>query len=285
MAGIIFGAISPEALTFDTLQNLQNGQRDLLRHCETMGDRFAILDAPPGLEVGKGSARIEEWPHLFQGLSNNKYGALYYPWIKEKAADFDGRELFIPPSGHLTGVYARTEQARGVGQTPANEILRGVIELEFAVSNTEQDLLNPRGVNCLRMFPGRGLRVWGARTLSPDPLWRYVNVRRVYLAIVKYIQLNLQWTVFEPNDRQLWAKITASLTLFLRGLFLQGALAGTTPDDAFFVQCNDETNPPEVVARGEVVAAIGFAPARPAEFILVTIKRTTAALSVSESSR
>jgi phage tail sheath protein FI len=285
MEGIIFGSIPPEDLKFDALQNLQNGQRDLLRHCETMGDRFAILDAPPGLQVGKGSARIEAWPNLFQGLSNNKYGALYYPWIKEKASDFDGREPFIPPSGHLAGIYARTEQTRGVGQTPANEILRGVIALEFSVSNAAQDLLNPRGVNCLRMLPGRGLRVWGARTLSPDPLWRYLNVQRVYLAIVKHIQLNLQWTVFEPNDRQLWAKITAALTLFLRGLFLQGALSGSTPNDAFFVQCNDETNPPEVVARGEVIAIIGFAPARPAEFILVTIKRTTAALSVSESLR
>jgi hypothetical protein len=250
-----------------------------------MGDRFAILDAPPGVRIGKGSDRIEDWPNVFQVLPNSKDGALYYPWIREKAADFEGRELLIPPSGHVAGIYARTEQSRGVGQAPANEILQGVIALEVPLSNAEQDLLNPRGVNCLRTFPGRGLRVWGARTLSTDPLWRYVNVRRVYLAIVKHLYLNLQWTVFEPNDQTLWAKITASLTLFLRELFLQGALVGNAQDEAFFVKCNDETNTADGLARGEVVAEIGFAPARPAEFILVTIKRTAASLSVRESSR
>ena len=281
-AGIIF---TPPPSTPPHFAQLRLGHRDLLRHCADRGDRFAILDAPPGVRIGKGSDRIEDWPNVFQVLPNSKDGALYYPWIREKAADFESRELLIPPSGHVAGIYARTEQSRGVGQAPANEILQGVIALEVPLSNAEQDLLNPRGVNCLRTFPGRGLRVWGARTLSTDPLWRYVNVRRVYLAIVKHMHLNLQWTVFEPNDQILWAKITASLTLFLRELFLQGALVGNVQDEAFFVKCNDETNTADGMARGEVVAEIGFAPARPAEFILVTIKRTAAALSVRESSR
>jgi hypothetical protein len=279
-AGIIFGPAPRTALAFS---NLQTGQRDMLRHCAIMGDRFAICDAPPGAEVGKGTTRIEDWPNLFQLLPDSKYGALYYPWVKENAADFGGRDLFIPPSGHVAGIYARTEGASGVGRAPANAVLQGVIDLESRLSTTEQDLLNLRGVNCLRMFPGRGLRVWGARTLSADPVWRYVNVRRVYLAIVKYILGNLQWTVFEPHDTALRARMTASLTLFLRQLFLEGALVGNTPDAAFFVKCNDESNPPEVVTHGEVIAEIGFAPARPAEFILVTIKRTAASLSAGEA--
>ena len=281
-AGIIFSTMPSPPPGFT---QLRSGHRDLLRHCADMGDRFALLDAPPGVRIGKGGDRIEDWPTVFQVLPNSKDGALYYPWIQEKASDFEGRELLIPPSGHIAGIYARAEQSRGVGQAPANEILQGVMTLEIALSNAEQDLLNPRGINCLRAFPGRGLRVWGARTLSTDPLWRYVNVRRVYLSIVKHILLNLQWTVFEPNDRTLWAKITGSLTLFLRELFLLGSLAGNTQDEAFFVKCNDETNPADRMARGEVVAEIGFAPARPAEFILVTIKRTAASLSVRESSR
>ncbi len=278
--GIVFSTALPEGLAFD---HLKAGQRDMLQHCEKMGDRFAIFDAPPGADVGKGTTKIEDWPGLFQLLPETKFGALYYPWIKEKTADFDGRDLFIPPSGHVAGIYSRTESTGGVGQSPANEVLQGIIDLELCLSNAEQDVLNPRGVNCLRMFPGRGLRVWGARTLSTDPIWRYVNVRRVYLAIVKHIITALQWTVFEPNDRQLRAKITASLSLFLRDLFISGALAGNTLEEAFFVKCNDETNPPERIDRGELVTEIGFAPARTAEFILVTITRTAASLSVSES--
>jgi hypothetical protein len=277
--GIVFSTTLPEGLAFD---HLKAGQRDMLTHCERMGDRFAIFDAPPGADVGKGTTKIEDWPGLFQLLPQTKNGALYYPWIKEKAADFDGRHLFIPPCGHVAGIYSRSESAGGIGRSPANEVLQGIVDLERCLSNVEQDVLNPRGVNCLRMFPGRGLRVWGARTLSTDPVWRYVNVRRVYLAIVKHITTALQWTVFEPNDRQLWGKMTASLTLFLRDLFLGGALAGNTPEQAFFVKCNGETNPPERIERGEVVAEIGFAPVRPAEFLLVTITRTAASLSVSE---
>jgi hypothetical protein len=277
--GIIFETV-PSALL--TLEHMKTGQLAMLKHCEKMGDRFALLDAPPGAETGKGTNKIEDWPAHFQLLSSAKYGALYYPWIQEKAADFGGRELFIPPSGHLAGIYSRTERERGIGKAPANEMIQGVVALELSVSDAEQSLLNPKGVNCLRSFPGRGLRVWGARTLSLDPLWRYVNVRRVCLAIIKHILTNLQWTVFEPNDRRLWDKIVATLTLFLRDLFQSGALAGTKPEEAFFVQCNEETNPPEVIDRGEVITQIGFAPARPAEFILVTIKRTSEAISVSE---
>jgi hypothetical protein len=277
--GIIFAAIPKSQ---QRPRNLIRGQTDMLFHCQKMGERFAILDSPPGAEIGKGEGRIDEWSNNYQLLPAAKYGALYYPWVRHKAADFGGRELFIPPGGHVAGVYSRSEQQRGVGKVPANEILQGVVELEFCLNDKDQAILNPKGVNCFRVFPGRGLRVWGARTLSLDPMSRYINVRRVVLATIKNILVNLRWTVFEPNDKQLWKAITAALKLFFTSLFATGALAGATPEEAFFIKCDEETNPPEIVDLGQVVAEIGFAPERPAEFILVTIKRSPGALSVSE---
>jgi hypothetical protein len=282
--GIIFSHLPFDHLN---LTNLKVGQRDMLRHCEKMGERFALLDAPRGLaptgQDGQQSVnRIEDWPSHFQPALNAKYGALYYPWIREQAADFDGRNLLIPPSGHVAGIYARTEQQSGIGKAPANAMVRGIVALEFEIDNIAQDRLNPRGVNCLRVFPGRGLLVWGARTLSREPLWRYVNVRRVCQAIIKNLLVNLQWTVFEPNDQRLWDAMVAALLLFFGDLFASGALTGATPEEAFFVKCDAQTNLPDVIERGEVIAEIGFAPVRPAEFVLVTIKRTAATLSVSE---
>jgi hypothetical protein len=256
----------------------------MLSHCQKMGERFAILDSPRGAETGKGANRIEEWPDNFRLAPYSKYGALYYPWLREKAADFSGRDLFVPPSGHVAGVYARVENREGVGRAPANEPLDGVVEFEFCLTDAAQSILNPKGVNCLRSFPGRGLLVWGARTLSPDPLWRYVSVRRLALSIIKQILVNLRWTVFEPNDAALWRKIVATLTTYMRDLFRRGALAGAKPEEAFFVKCDAETNTPDIVAAGQAVTQIGFAPARPAEFIYVTIKRTTESVSVRERS-
>ncbi|HEX8174248.1 MAG TPA: phage tail sheath subtilisin-like domain-containing protein [Pyrinomonadaceae bacterium] len=279
--GIIFAKAQASVRNFD---NLKQGQREMLRHCEVMTDRFALFDSPRGAETGKGSNKIEDWAGLFQLTQGSKNCALYYPWVREKASDFEQRNLFVPPSGHVAGIYARTESERGVGHAPANELLHGVVEFEFCLSDTEQSVLNPRGVNCLRSFPGRGQRVWGARTLSLDPIWRYVNVRRLALAIIKQILLNLQWTVFEPNDVRLWNRIVATLNLFMNGLFQSNVLAGAKPEQAFFVKCDEETNPPESIERGQVITLIGFAPARPAEFVLVTIKRTAESVSVKEAS-
>ncbi|MET0647224.1 MAG: phage tail sheath C-terminal domain-containing protein [Pyrinomonadaceae bacterium] len=281
-SGIIFSRLPVAGITPDKLPNLKTGQGALLAHCQKMGERFAILDSPRGAEAGKGANRIEEWPDNFSLAPYARYGALYYPWLREKAADFSGRDLLVPPSGHVAGVYARVENREGVGRAPANEPLDGVVEFEFCLTDSQQAVLNPKGVNCLRSFPGRGLLVWGARTLSPDPLWRYVNVRRLSLAIIKQILVNLRWTVFEPNDAALWRKIVATLTTYMRDLFRRGALAGASPQEAFFVKCDAETNTPDVVAAGQAVTEIGFAPARPAEFIYVTIKRTTEAVSVRE---
>jgi hypothetical protein len=277
--GLVFAA-APRAE--NRFERLKEGQAHMLLHCQRMGERSAILDSPRGAELGRGGNKIEEWPSNFQLMGGAKYGALYYPWLVQKAADFGGLELLIPPCGAVAGVYARSEQARGVGKAPANEILRGAVELEFCLDDEAQSLLNPKGVNCLRIFPGRGLRVWGARTLSPDPLSVYVNVRRVVLSVIKNLLVNLRWTVFEPNDQQLRAAITGNLRVFFTGLFQSGALAGASPKEAFFVKCDEENNPPEVVALGQAVTEIGFAPERPAEFVLVTIKRSPGALSVLE---
>ncbi|HEX8146408.1 MAG TPA: phage tail sheath C-terminal domain-containing protein [Pyrinomonadaceae bacterium] len=283
-SGIIFSRLPVAGLTPAKLPNLKAGQGGLLAHCQKMGERFAILDSPRGAETGKGSNRIEEWPDHFRLAPYSKYGALYYPWLREKAADFSGRDLFVPPSGHLAGIYARVENREGVGRAPANEPLDGVVEFEFCLNDAAQSILNPKGVNCLRSFPGRGLLVWGARTLSPDPLWRYVSVRRLSLSIIKQILVNLRWTVFEPNDAALWRKIVATLTTYMRDLFRRGALAGARPEESFFVKCDAETNTPDVVGAGQAVTLVGFAPARPAEFVHVTIKRTTESVSVRERS-
>ena len=283
-SGIIFSRLPLAGLTSDQLPNLKAGQGGLLAHCQKVGDRFAILDSPRGAETGKGSNRIEEWPDHFRLAPYSKYGALYYPWLREKAADFAGRDLYVPPSGHVAGIYARVENREGVGRAPANEPLDGVVEFEFCVGDAQQAVLNPKGVNCLRSFPGRGLLVWGARTLSPDPLWRYVSVRRLTLSIIKQILVNLRWTVFEPNDATLWRKIVATLTTYLRDLFRRGALAGAKPEEAFLVKCDEETNTPDLVDAGQCVTQIAFAPARPAEFVYVTIRRTTEAVSVRERS-
>jgi hypothetical protein len=267
------------------LDSLKAGQRDLLKHCNRMGDRFAILDSPRGADTGRGSNKIEDWASDFQMLQVAKGAALYYPWLKHKLTDFGGRNLFIPPSGHIAGVYARTEIERGIGKAPANEVLQGVIEFEFCLNDAQQALLNPLSVNCLRSLPGRGLRIWGARTLSNEPLWRYVNVRRVCLAIIKQIIINLQWVVFEPNNNRLRDNIVATLRLFLNDLFKSGVLAGAKAEQAFFVKCDDETNPPEAFDRGELIVEVGFAPASPSEFILVTIKRTAESITAREQTQ
>ena len=280
--GIIFARLAPSKLTEESFANFRTGQQEMLTHCERMGDRFAILDSPRGAETGKGANPVEDWATNFQTAPSARFGALYYPWLREKPTDFGGRNLFIPPAGHVAGIYARTERERGVGHAPANEVIQGVVEFEFCVTDAEQSLLNPKSVNCLRSLAGRGLRVWGARTLSLDARWRYVNVRRLYLAIVKQVVINLRWTAFEPNDRALWKRITATLSLFLRDLYGRGALVGAKPAEAFFVKCDEETNPPEIVDAGQVVTRIGFAPARPSEFILVTIRRTAESVTVRE---
>ena len=215
----------------------------MITHCEQMGDRVAILDPPPGL----GPQQVKDWLREKAGY-DSKYAALYYPWIKV----FDpstGVGRFTPPSGHVAGIWARNDDSRGVHKAPANEVVRGALTLEVQLTKPEHDLLNPIGINCIRAFPGRGIRVWGARTLSSDPAWRYLNVRRLFNYLEESILDGTQWVVFEPNDDALWARIRRTISAFLVNEWRKGALFGLTPDEAYYVKCDRETNPAEIDRR------------------------------------
>jgi len=243
-------------------------QTAMIAHCESLKYRFAILDTPPGLSA----QQAQEWRLAVN--FDTSYAALYYPWIR--VADLSGggsTSKLIPPSGHMAGIYNRTDSERGVHKAPANEVVRGAIDLELRLSKGEQDTLNPIGVNCIRTFPGRGIRVWGGRTLSSDGSWRYVNVRRLFIMAEASLDVGLQWVVFEPNDRMLWARVRRDVTSFLRILWLGGALFGSTPDEAFYVKCDDELNPPEIRDLGQLIIEVGMAPVKPAEFVIFRISQ------------
>jgi phage tail sheath protein FI len=178
-------------------------------------------------------------------------------------------------------VYARTDQRIGVHKAPANDVLQGVLDLEVNLTDAQQDRLNPEGINCLRAFPGRGIRVWGARTLSRDPAWTYVNVQRLFLTAGRWIERNMSSAVFEPNDPRLWARVGRELTAYFNDLLRRGALRGRTPQEAFYVKCDAETNPPEVRDAGMVVTEIGLAPALPGEFVVLRVIHGASGVSIA----
>src|SRR6187401_1837079 len=210
-------------------------QDAVLSHCETRKDRFAILDSPE--TINGGVDRLTR-------PRDSKYGAYYFPWIQ--VYDPEKGNIYVPPSGHVAGVYSRVDTERGVHKAPANEIVRGALGLKYTVSKGEQDLLNPKGINCIRLMQGGGIRIWGARTLSSDSSWRYINVRRLFIMVETSIERATQWVVFEPNDHRLWKRVTRTISSFLTLVWRNGALMGETPEKAFFVKCDEETNPPEV---------------------------------------
>ena len=243
-------------------------QEAMVSHCESLKYRFAILDTPQGLNA----QQAQEWRQYIN--FDTSYAALYYPWIR--VADLSGggsTSKLIPSSGHMAGIYNRTDAERGVHKAPANEIVRGAIDLGLRLSKGEQDTLNPIGVNCIRTFPGRGIRVWGGRTLSSDGSWRYINVRRLFIMAEASMDTGLQWVVFEPNDRMLWARVRRDVSSFLRTVWLSGALFGSTPDEAFYVKCDDELNPPEIRDLGQLIIEVGMAPVKPAEFVIFRISQ------------
>jgi phage tail sheath protein FI len=257
-----------------SLEDVKAVQLAMIAHCELMGDRMAILDPPPGLSPQK----VMEWRTDVAGY-DSKYAALYYPWVKV----FDpacNDNVFVPPSGYMAGVWARTDGTRGVHKAPANEVVRGAIELETQLTKGEHDLLNPIGVNCVRSFPGRGIRVWGARTLSSDPAWRYLNVRRLFNYLEESILNGTQWVVFEPNDDALWARIRRTISAFLVNEWRKGALFGLTPDEAFYVRCDRETNPAESIDIGQVICEVGVAPVKPAEFVIFRLAQFSGGTSL-----
>jgi phage tail sheath protein FI len=251
----------------------QEVQQAVVDHCVNMGDRFAILDTA--------DLKPDEDPtveKIIDKAQNSDYAAIYFPRIKvfdvaTKRIDPNGDgQLVVAPSGHVAGIYARVDTTRGVHKAPANEVIRGALGVTYPVSKAVQDGLNPKGVNCIRDMNGN-IRVWGGRTLGGDANldYKYINVRRLMLFLRESIDEGTQWVVFEPNDRSLWAKIVRNVTAFLTNVWRDGALFGSTPAEAFYVKCDDETNPPEVRDLGRVITEIGVAPVRPAEFVIFRI--------------
>jgi phage tail sheath protein FI len=263
----------PDLMTLSTNGDdtqLRDLQGKMIAHCENAGDRMAILDAPPSLLPQE----ILEWRMNTAGY-DSKFATLYYPWI-EVMDPLTNQPMLVPPSGHVAGVWCRTDSTRGVHKAPANEVVMGCNGLGFQITQAEQGGLNKVGINCIRSFPGRGIRIWGARTLSSDPEWRYINVRRLFNYIAESIMEGTQWSVFEPNDERLWMQLRIAASNFLLRTWREGALFGATPEQAFFVKCDSETNPPDVIEAGQVICEIGIAPVKPAEFVVFRLSQYSA---------
>ena len=257
-------------------QHLQN---KLIIHCEAMNDRFAVLDSEEKADLDE----IQTQRNFY----DSKYAALYYPWLRV----FDPlskKRTNVPPSGYVCGIYARSDTERGVHKAPANEVVRGALGLEEfngtkrIITKGQQDILNPKGVNCIRVFRGRGIRVWGARTISSDSLWKYVNVRRLFLFLEESIEDGTQWVVFEPNDQKLWARVRQTITQFLTRVWKDGALMGTTPEEAFFVKCDRTTMTQDDIDNGRLIVMIGVAPVKPAEFVIFKIAQWAGGSAATE---
>jgi phage tail sheath protein FI len=241
-------------------------QGALIAHCESLKDRFAILDPKDGLGIQE---VMDE-----RQLIDTKYAALYYPWLIVRDPQV-GRDVPLAPSGHMAGIYARVDDERGVHKAPANEVIRAINGFQADVTKREQDLLNPVAINALRFFPGRGRRVWGARALTSDTLWRYINVRRLFIMIRESIEEGTAFVVFEPNDPDLWARVRLTITQFLETQRRSGALVGRTPAEAYFVRCDEKTMTQDDIDQGRLICEIGIAPSKPAEFVIFRIQQKT----------
>ena len=243
-------------------------QAGLIAFCENRMSMFAILDVPFELKKPDEVAN-------FRDMYDSTYAAMYHPWLQMYDAGAK-RSDFFPPSGAMAGVYARSDNLHGVHKAPANEIVQGCTGLSCNYNNAEQDMLNPMGVNLIRAFPGRGIRVWGARTISSNGLWRYLNVRRLFIYVEESIRANTNWVVFEPNSETLWGRVTRTITTFLSTCWRDGALAGSSPEQAFFVECGPTTMTQDDIDNGRLICQIGIAPVKPAEFVIFRITQKTA---------
>jgi phage tail sheath protein FI len=240
----------------------------VITHCENLRFRFAVVDVDRGqADAGSLDPRSK--------ITDTEYASFYYPWIVVSDPRTGARKL-VPPGGHVLGVYARSDNERGVFKAPANEIVRGALALEYDITDQIQDVLNPKGVNAIRSFPGRGIRVWGARTMSSNALWKYNSVRRLFIFLERSIYEGTQWVVFEPNDDKLWARVIDTLRLFLRSQWRLGALFGRTEQEAFFITCDRTTMTQDDILNGRLICEIGIAPVRPAEFVVFRIFQNTA---------
>lgn len=247
---------------------------DLITHCTLMRDRFLVAHSNPAKHT---LASIND----IRPPQDTTFAAFYFPWIKvfNPLINQDSR---IPPSGHIAGIYAKTDVERGVFKAPANEVVVGARSVEFQITKREQDILNPRGVNCIRVFPARGIRVWGARTCSTNTLWKYVSVRRYFLYLGESIDEGTQWVVFEPNDEKLWARVKQTITQFLITEWRNGALMGTKQDEAFFVKVDRTTMTQSDIDNGRLICIIGVAVVKPAEFVIFRLAQFQGGSEVTE---
>jgi Bacteriophage tail sheath protein len=243
--------------------------------CENRKDCFYVADPPKNQDPQGVLAYKQATPPFSGNPFNSSFAALYYPWIRT-ADPLSKKTIEFPPSASVAGIYSNSDVVRGVHKAPAGtEVgrVRTATDLERIITKGEHDTLNPKGINVIRKFPDAGIVVWGARTLSADPEWKYVNVRRLFLFVEESIDEGTQWVVFEPNDPVLWARIVRNVSAFLRIQWLEGKLVGNKENEAFFVKCNEETNPPESVDLGRVITEIGIAPSKPAEFVIFRISQ------------
>ncbi len=247
-------------------------------------NRMVVLDTPPPRidksKLGNEDKKPVKKPqHVAEWLDDfgrrSMFAALYYPWVKVANPKDEGKPIMVPPCGHMLGVWSRTDETRGVYKAPANETPRGIIGLDYDCNFREQELLNPKGINCIRTFPNRGIKIWGARTLAETEKteWRYINVRRLISYIEKSIEQGTQWVVFEPNDQDLWARVRRTVSNFLERLWREGALFGSTPEEAFYVKCDESINTEETMILGRLFVEVGIRPVRPAEFVVFRISQ------------
>ena len=271
-------AVVAAPLPWDVAPTALNAvQASLVAHCQKMEDRVAILDSGRDIQNDKLEISVDD-SGIWRPAANPKgYGAFYFPWIE--VADplkEAGVRLAVPPSGHVAGIYARSDAERGVHKAPANEVVMGALGVRYPVSKILQGSLNPHGINCIRGFDGT-VKVYGARSLASDPQgdpeWTYVSTRRLVNFLRESIDQGTQWVVFEPNAPELWSKIRRNVSAFLNTVWASGALLGTTPEQAFYVRCDETTNPAEVRDLGQVVAEIGVAVVRPAEFVIFRLSQ------------
>ncbi len=249
-------------------------QQQIIQWCDTGQQRFAILDALPNQEV---DGVVNQWQDL-----TGTNAAIYYPWLIVTSPSGFGR-MTVPPCGHIAGCYARTDREKGSYQAPANISLEGILDLSRDLTNEEQARLDPVGVvNCIRVFPGRGIRPWGAHTISGQVQWRHVNVRRLFLSLNRWLNFTMATLAFEPNNRALWARIRRTVSTHLNDLYSRGALAGSSPSQAFYVRCDASTTPEYIRNAGQVVVEIGIAPVTPSEFIVVRIVYGAGELQIHE---
>ena len=264
-----FRAVALVYAPFPPEDALNTIAKRIVDHCEEHRFRFVVVDSPHVDPRGL-HPRDQQ-----TGIKDTQHAAFYAPWITV-SDPLSGAPAIVPPGGYVLGIYARSDTERGVFKPPANEIVRGALDVSFHINDAVQGEVNSRGVNVIRAFPVRGIRVWGARTLSSDGQWTYVSVRRLFILIERSIQEGTQWVVFEPNDERLWTRVKDSIRSFLRTQWSAGALFGRTEDEAFFITCDRTTMTQDDILNGRLICEIGVAPVRPAEFVIFRLFQHTA---------